>query len=103
MKAIARSVIGLVVLLGAAVVGDARAQVCTNTPLPAAGIGPVDPANGFPRFYDDDAAVAVVPCLDPNPVGPCGGAVVLPRPASPLAFPANFPEEFPYWSATATM
>jgi len=38
--------IGLVALLYAAAAG---AQ-CTNTPLPAAGIGPVNPANGFPRY-----------------------------------------------------
>jgi len=90
-------------LLGTGVARDAAAQVCTNTPLPAAGIGPVDPANGFPRYYDDNAAVAVVPCLDPNPLGPCGAAVVLPNPAAAVAFPANFPGAFPYWSATATL
>jgi len=94
------------VLLTPGVARDAAAQVCTNTPLPAAGLGPVNPANGFPRYYDDATATAVVPCLIPGPaVGVAGvcGALDVPNRAVPVAFPANFPQEFPYWSATATM
>ena len=103
MRSIARWILASMLLLGAGVGGNAAAQVCTNVPLPAAGIGPVDPANGFPRYYDDSTAVAVVPCLDPNPLGPCGAGVVLPNPALAVAFPGNFPQEFSYWGATATM
>src|SRR5438445_11290818 len=44
MKTIARSVIGLMALLGAGVAGDARAQVCTNSPLPEVSAA-VIPAN----------------------------------------------------------
>src|SRR5438552_18504574 len=104
MKAIARSVIGLVVLLGATVAGDARAQVCTNTPLPEVSAA-VIPANGFPLYYDDANGLALTPCLDPAAAGFCGGVagVPVPNPAAAIAFPGNFPVEFPYFSAVATM
>src|SRR5437867_12452953 len=104
MKAIARSVIGLMALLGAGVAGDARAQVCTNTPLPEVSAA-VIPANGFPLYYDGADALALTPCLDPAAAGFCGGpaAIVVPVPAKPIAFPGNFPVEFPYFGATATM
>ena len=100
MKAIARSVIGLVVLLGAGVARDARAQ-CTNTPLPAAGIGPVNPANGYPRYYVDTSGLALGPCLDPNSGFCLLTPADLPNPAAPVSFPGNFPEEWFYWSGDA--
>ena len=59
MKSRARSVIALAVLLSAGVAGKASAQ-CTNTPLPAAGIGPVNPANGYPRYYVDASGLDVM-------------------------------------------
>ena len=104
MKAIARSVIGLVVLLGATVAGDARAQVCTNTPLPEVSTA-IIPATGFPLYYDGANGLALTPCLDPAATGFCGGpaVIVVPNPANPIAFPGNFPDEFPYFDATATM
>jgi cysteine-rich repeat protein len=104
MRRIARSVIGLMVLLGAGVASDARAQVCTNTPLPEVSAA-VIPANGFPLYYDDANALALTPCLDPAVAGFCGGpaAIVVPNPALPIAFPGNFPVEFPYFSAISTM
>src|SRR5438477_2881867 len=104
MKKIARSVIGLMALLGAVVAGDARAQVCTNTPLPEVSAA-VIPANGFPIYYDDANGLALTPCLDPAAAGFCGGVagVPVPNPAAAVAFPGNFPVEFPYFSAVATM
>src|SRR5213593_4751405 len=103
-RSIARWAFAPVVLLCAAVAGDAGAQ-CTLTPLPAAGVGAVNPANGFPLYYDGDDALALTPCLDPAAAGFCGGpaVIVVPNPAAPVAFPANFPVEFPYFNATATM
>src|SRR5262249_59886455 len=47
-KAITRCLTGLAMLLCVGGAGTARAQ-CTNTPLPAAGIGPVNPATRYPR------------------------------------------------------
>src|SRR5436309_2492981 len=88
MKRIARSVIGLMVLLGAGAAGDARAQVCTNTPLPEVSAA-VIPANGFPLYYDDANGLALTPCLDPAAAGFCGGVagVPVPNPAAAIAFP----------------
>src|SRR5438552_18185828 len=104
MKTIARSVIGLMALLGAGVAGDARTQMCTNTPLPEVSAA-VIPANGFPLYYDGADGLALTPCLDPTATGFCGGpaAIVVPNPALPIAFPGNFPVEFPYFSAISTM
>src|SRR5262249_36775807 len=68
--------------------------------LPLAGFGPVDPANGFPTYYQDSTALALAPCLD----AVCGGAAfptTLPNPALPVSFPANFPAEFFYSRAIA--
>src|SRR5881628_125009 len=100
MKSRARSVIALAVLLSAGVAGKASAQ-CTNTPLPAAGIGPVNPANGYPRYYVDASGLALGPCLDPT-TGLClVAAADLPNPLAPVSFPGNFFDEWFYWSADA--
>jgi len=97
----ARSGIVLMVLLCAGVAGNARAQ-CTNTPLPAAGLGPVNPANGYPRYYVDASGLALGPCFDL--AGNCPTtAANLPNPPAPRSFPGNFPEEWFYWLAGARM
>jgi len=90
--------IGLVALLYA---GAAGAQ-CTNTPLPAAGIGPVNPANGFPRYYVDASGLALGPCLSLDGLCPLTPDLV-PNPLAPIAFPANFPAEWFYWLARARL
>jgi len=100
-KTMVRCVAGLAMLLCVAAAGTARAQ-CTNTPLPAAGIGPVNPANGYPRYYVDASGLALGPCFD------LGGLCVLtpadlPNPLAPLSFPGNFPEEWFYSLGTAKM
>src|SRR5215470_2004148 len=100
-KTMVRCVAGLAMLLCVAAAGTARAQ-CTNTPLPAAGIGPVNPANGYPRYYVDASGLALGPCFD------LGGLCVLtpadlPNPLAPLSFPGTFPEEWFYSLGTAKM
>src|SRR5215475_7993993 len=104
MRRMVGHVIGLAVLLCTGVAGKAGAQVCTNTPLPEVSAA-IIPANGFPLYYDDANALALTPCLDPAAAGFCGGpaAIVLPNPAGAVTFPGNFPVEFPYFGATATM
>src|SRR5262245_6510964 len=88
-------------LLSPPLTGDARAQ-CTNTPLPAAGVGPVNPANGYPRYYVDASGLALGPCFDL--AGNCPlMADALPNPLAPISFPANFPDEWFYWLANAKM
>src|SRR5262252_4251092 len=104
MKRTVGYVIGLAVLFCTGVAGKAGAQVCTNTPLPEVSAA-IIPANGFPLYYDDANALALTPCLDPSAAGFCGGpaGLVVPNPAAPVAFPGNFPAEFFYARAVATM
>jgi len=67
--------------------------------VPLAGFGPIDPANGFPTYYQDSTALALAPCLDVV----CNPALGLPNPALPLSFPDNFPVEVFYSRAIAKM
>src|SRR5947209_11984576 len=67
-----------------------RAQPCFT---PLVGFGPIDPANGFPLYYQDSTGLALAECLD----AVCGGVgFVLPNPNLPLSFPDNFPVEVFY-------
>jgi hypothetical protein len=78
---------------------EAAAVACTT---PLAGFGPIDPANGFPKYYQDSTTLALAPCLD----AVCGGPAflgTLPNPALPVSFPGNFPAEFFYSRAIAKM
>ena len=67
-----------------------------------ASVGPTDPGNGFPQFYQDKGGLALEPCLASQAAGdPCGIAADVPVPTSPIVFPTNFPDEFFYWQGTA--
>src|SRR5262245_11449934 len=67
-----------------------------------ASVGPTDPGNGFPQFYQDKAGLALEPCLASQAAGdPCGIAADVPVPTSPIVFPTNFPDEFFYWQGTS--
>jgi hypothetical protein len=67
-----------------------------------ASVGPTDPGNGFPQFYQDKAGTALEPCLANLTVGdPCAIAASLPAPGSPVVFPTNFPSEWFYWTGNA--
>ncbi|HSV07660.1 MAG TPA: hypothetical protein VLI07_14145, partial [Candidatus Binatus sp.] len=62
---------------------------------PLAGFGPIDPADGFPMYYQDSTALALGKCLDAI----CGGPAfltTLPNPALPVSFPDNYPLEVFY-------
>ena len=68
--------------------------------VPLKAVGPIDPANGFPLYYQDSTRLALRPCLD----AVCGGAgFVLPDPNLPLSFPGNFPVAVVYWRAISKM
>src|SRR5256885_4382104 len=98
MKSTAKYMIGLVALLCAGVAGNARAQVCTNGPLPEVSTA-IIPANGFPLYYVDANGLALQPCLN---LAGCGAlAGTLPNPLAPISFPANFPPEAFYARAVA--
>ena len=91
-------IIGLVALLGFGQV--ARAGL--------SAVGPVDPTNGFPAWYQDANSLALIPCLSqthsPN-LPPNLMCVLLGDPTFnlllPVIFPTNFPQESFYWIADA--
>ncbi|WP_243367441.1 hypothetical protein [Fundidesulfovibrio soli] len=76
--------------------GPARAEL--------AAVGPLDPANGFPLWYQDKAGTYLELCMDPieTVAGPlCLRA--LPFPNNPVSFPDNFGAEAFWWSATSAI
>jgi len=69
-----------------------------------ASVGPTDPGNGYPQFYQDLAGQALEPCLDNvTPGDPCGIIALgsVPKPNQPIVFPTNFPNEWFYWNASS--
>ena len=47
--------------------------------------GPIDPANGFPQFYQDKTGRSLEHCLDTsNPADLCGIIATVPNPAQPI-------------------
>src|SRR5262252_2544105 len=69
-----------------------------------AAVGPDDPGNGYPQFYQDLAGQALEPCLDNvTPGDPCGIIALgsVPNPNQPIVFPTNFPNEWFYWNANS--
>lgn len=68
-----------------------------------AAVGPLDPANGYPQYFQDKTGLALQQCLDNTTPGDlCGVAVSdIPNPVAPVVFPDNFPSEFFYMLASA--
>jgi hypothetical protein len=58
-------------------------------------VGPVNPANGFPVWYQDTAGLRLDLCLDQN--GFC--LTEEPNTAAPISFPNNFGPEAFWWMA----
>jgi hypothetical protein len=59
-------------------------------------VGSVDPANGFPTYYQDNTGLRLQLCLDQSAL--CLAQV--PNAGQPLSFPGNFPDESFYWNGT---
>jgi hypothetical protein len=74
----------------------AHAQSCA---VPLLQFGPVNPSHGFPDYYQDSTLLGLQPCLD----FVCDPALGVPDPNKPVSFPDNFPNEFFYQRAIATM
>src|SRR3954469_22138379 len=96
----------LAILLCGVLVTGARAQNAQGL----AAVGPVDPGNGYPQYYQDRTGLALEPCLvTPTAPGntvtdPCGLAGTLPGgDSSAIVFPTNFPDEFFYALANGTI
>jgi hypothetical protein len=72
------------------------------TPTPAqaalADVGPVDPAHGYPLWFEDSAGLRLELCLDGPPMCLEG----LPNPNLPPSV-GNLPDESFWWAAEATM
>jgi hypothetical protein len=62
----------------------------------AAGVGPVDPSNGFPAWYSD-GTVKLQLCY----MADAGCLSEPPNPAAPASYPDNFPEEAFWFNAEA--
>src|SRR5262245_48303919 len=73
-----------------------QAQSCA---VPLVGAGPVDPSDGFPEYYLDSNNLPLAQCLD----FVCDPALTVPDPAQPIVFPTNFPTDFFYHRAQASM
>jgi hypothetical protein len=63
-------------------------------------VGPVDPANGYPRWYQDSTGLALNLCV-PNAAELASGSCLifaadLPNPSQPVRFPDNFLNEH-FW------
>src|ERR1700710_3125309 len=97
MKKIVLLSLGFAALLAAFNPGAAFAQG-----QGLAAVGPTDPGNGFPQYYQDKSGLALEPCLANLTAGdPCAIAAVLPVPTAPVVFPTNFPSEWFYWTSNA--
>jgi Abnormal spindle-like microcephaly-assoc'd, ASPM-SPD-2-Hydin/Chitobiase/beta-hexosaminidase C-terminal domain len=60
-------------------------------------VGPIDPADGLPLWYQDPTPMRLKQCFTP---GTC--ATLLPNPALPPDFATNFPSEVFYYRAVST-
>src|SRR5499426_207092 len=87
---------------GARIARASTAAVVQEQGQGLAAVGPIDPANGFPQFYQDKAGLSLGQCLDTTTPGdPCVLAGTIPNPTQAITFPSNFPEEFFYAAADA--
>jgi hypothetical protein len=64
-------------------------------------VGPIDPEHGFPLWFEDETGLRLELGLNPDPLTPAIGD--LPKPAEPLSFPDNFPDESFYFLAEAEL
>jgi Bacterial Ig domain len=68
--------------------------------------GPLDTANGFPRWYQDTSGLTFELCLPQTPAELAGGhCLLLPgdAPATPEVFPGQFFDEHFWWQSTAAL
>jgi Putative Ig domain len=69
-----------------------------------ARVGPVDPFDGFPQWYQDKNGIALEHCI-PNPAELAAGlCLLLPGNMTfPVVFPTSYPDESFYFAADATI
>src|SRR4051812_39680977 len=89
----------------------AIAFLATGLSAPAsaelARLGPIDPANGYPRWYQDLSGLALDLCLPDQIDLEQGNCLLLPQdvPAhtAPETFPGNFADEHFWFAADAAL
>ena len=78
-----------------------RSTLVTGSPSTGiTAVGPLHPGTGFPLWYQDGNGVALSYCMPNDPL--CGAVPAGFDPTQPVRFPANFPAEAFYWSATTS-
>ena len=85
-------------LLRSGIVAVALTLAATSAAMGAARVGPVDPSNGYPLFYEDANGVRLDLCTD---LANC--FFEAPDPSLPASFPNNWPDEAFYWAAESIM
>lgn len=81
------------------------AAYCTTAQAALKAVGPLDPVNGFPTWYQDANNVGLVPCLSLTLLPSGNQGCVLPAqppfydPGIALSFPGNYPFEVFYFIA----
>jgi len=85
-------------LLRSGIVAVALTLAATSAVMGAARVGPIDPSNGYPLFYEDDNGLRLDLCTD---LTNC--FFLPPDPGLPASFPDNWPDEAFYWAAESIM
>lgn len=80
--------------------GEASRQAAVAADAGLGRVGPRHPGHGFPLWYADRTGARAQICVPDNAL--CGAPPDGFDPAQPVRFPGNFPDEFFYWSATAS-
>jgi Fibronectin type III domain len=89
-------VAALVVPVTLATSSVAAQEITVRNPGHLVKAGPVNPAHGFPSWYEDSTGRRLEPCIDhQDPL--CDIPVDhVPNPSAPMSFPGNFPSEVFY-------
>jgi hypothetical protein len=86
----------LVLPVGLATSSMAANEITVENPGGLTEVGPVNPAHGFPAWYEDSNGRRLEPCIDHiDPLCDIPPDHV-PNPIAPLSFPDNFPAEVFY-------
>lgn len=72
-----------------------------SNPNRLSSAGPIDPANGFPIWFQDASGLRLELVTLPDPLAPAVGE--LPKPTAAMSFPDNFPDEGFYFMAEARL
>src|SRR5690242_14613856 len=93
-RVLTKSLVSVVLLLSLAAAGFAQ----------LARVGPVDPFDGFPKWYQDKNGVALEHCVPDAAELAAGLCLLLPGNMTfPVVFPTSYPGESFYFAADASI